>query len=130
MKPPTRSATEVTLGQQLAEGLSAQDPTRLRALFATPLTFRAVTPRRFWDADSAVEAVDDVLLGAWFHSGRVVTEITSLTCGMVGDVHHVSYRMSVMTEVGPTVVEQTAYYSVSGGQISDIRLVCSGFQQV
>ncbi len=87
MPQPTRSATELSLGEQLAHALAAQDAPRLRALFSTPLTFRAVTPRRFWDAETAVEVVDDIILGTWFGSGVTVTGIDDLESDEVADVH-------------------------------------------
>ncbi len=130
MPQPTRSATELSLGEQLAHALAAQDAPRLRALFATPLTFRAVTPRRFWDAETAVEVVDDIMLGTWFGSGVTVTGIDELESDEVADVHKVRYRLSVERDAGRAVLEQVAYYSVSDGLISDIRLVCSGFRPV
>lgn len=130
MPQPTRSATELSLGEQLAHALAAQDAPRLRALFSTPLTFRAVTPSRLWDAETAVGAVDDIILGTWFGSRVVVLGIDSLEGGDVGGVQRVSYRLSVERDAEPAIVEQFAYYSVSDGRISDIRLVCSGFRPV
>ena len=101
----------------------------LRGLLSTPVTFRAVTPRRFWDADTAVGAAD-VILGVWFGTDKEVTAITSLTTDDVGDVHKVSYRLSVDLESGPSVIEQVIYYTQNDGQITDLRLVCSGFRPI
>ncbi len=131
MKQPTPSATEHdTPGRRLAHALAAKDAPALRALFTTPLTFRAVTPRRFWDAESAVEVVDDVMLGAWFHPEVTITEMTMLDDEPVGDVHKVGYRLTLETGTGPAVVEQVGYYSLTDGRICDLRIVCSGFRPV
>ncbi len=131
MKQPTPSATErETLGRRLAAALAAQDAVALRELFATPLVFRAVTPKRFWDAESAVEVVDDIMLGTWFHPGVSVTGMTLIADEAMGEVHKVGYRMAVQTDFGPAVVEQVGYYSLTAGRISALRIVCSGFQTV
>ncbi len=131
MRPPTPSATELaelSLGERMAYAIAAQDAEALRPLFATPLVFRAVTPRRFWDAETAVEVADDIVLGAWFHAGVVVEQLSILEVDTVGDVAKVSFRMTLALESGPAVVEQVAYYTLREGLIADIRLVCSGFR--
>lgn len=129
MKQPTRSATDRSLGTELAYAIAAQDAGLLRGLLSTPVTFRAVTPRRFWDAETAV-GVADIMLGTWFGPGRQVTEIAALDIDSVGDVHKVSYRLRVALPSGPSVIEQVIYYTESDGQITDLRLVCSGFRPI
>ena len=133
MKQPTPSATDqasLSLGEQMATAIADRDAVRLRRLFATPLVFRAVTPRRFWDAETAVAVVDDVVLGTWFHPGTQVTGVTLLENDTVGDVQKVSYRMTVRRDGAEAVVEQVAYYTARDGAITEMRLVCSGFRPV
>lgn len=131
MKQPTRSATEqdTTLGVQLAHALADQDENRLHSLFATPVVFRAVTPRRFWDAETPMGVVD-IALGVWFDPSTRVTGLAALETDTVGDVEKVSYRIDVELDSGPAVIEQVAYYSEQDGQITQMRLVCSGFRPV
>jgi hypothetical protein len=129
MSQPTPSATERRLGTELAHAIAAQDAGALRGLLSTPVTFRAVTPSRFWDAETAV-AVADVIVGVWFGPGKKITDITSLVTDRVGDVRKVSYRLSVDLESGPSVIEQVVYYIQKDDRIVDLRLVCSGFQPV
>lgn len=126
MTQPTRSATDRSLGAQMASAIAAKDAGALRALFSTPVTFRAVTPRSFWDADTPV-GVADLALGTWFGPDTTITGITSIDTDTVGDVHKVCYRMELALESGPAVVEQVAFYSEEHGQITRMRLVCSGF---
>ena len=130
MKQSTRSATEQALGVRLAQAIADQDAAVLRALFATPVAFSAVTPKRFWDAETAVEAVDDILLGAWFGSDRtVVTGLTVLDSGLVGDVEKVTYQLLLVRDGDPAVVEQSAYLVTDDdGLISQLRLACSGIR--
>ena len=47
---------------------------------------------------------------------------------LFADVQKVSYRMTVDLPSGPSLVEQVAYYSEQDGQITHLRLVCSGFR--
>ncbi|MGH8859643.1 MAG: hypothetical protein ACRDVG_00150 [Jatrophihabitantaceae bacterium] len=129
MRQPTPSATDHSLGAQLAHAILAKDAGALRALFATPVTFRAVTPGRFWDAETAVE-VADIVLGSWFGSDKAITDVTSIETDTVGEVEKVSYRMAVDLESGPSVIEQVAYYSEQDGRITHMRLVCSGFRPI
>ena len=129
MKQQTRSATDRPLGAALAEAIGASDPHTLMALFSTPVTFRGVTPRRFWDAETPAE-VADIVLGTWFGPDKTIKDIALVETDTVGDVQRVTYRMTVDLESGPSVIEQVAYYTEHDGQITDIRLVCSGFRSV
>lgn len=113
----------------MAQAVAAQDPAALAALFSTPVVFRGVTPRRFWDAETPVGVVD-VVLGVWFGAGRTVTGVTSVDSDVVGDVSKVSYRLTVDSASMPTVIEQVAYYSEQDDHITALRLVCSGFRPV
>ena len=126
MSRPTPSATE-TLGTRLAAAIEVRDRSALRNLFATPVQFRAVTPRRFWDAETPSE-VADIVLGTWFAGGREITNVSLVEDDTVGDVSKITYRMSVATESGPTVIEQVAYYAGQDDRITQLRLVCSGFR--
>lgn len=128
MSRPTPSATE-TLGARLATAIQHQDQAALLSLFATPVEFRAVTPRRFWDAETPSD-VADIVLGTWFGDGKRVTAVTLVDDDTVGDIAKISYRMSVATDAGPTVIEQVAYYAAQDDRITHFRLVCSGFRPV
>lgn len=87
------------------------------------------TPRRFWDAETAVD-VAEVIVGAWFGPDKQVTDIISLATDIVGDVQMVSYRLRVDLESGPSVIEQVVYYNSTDDHITDLRMVCSGFRPV
>lgn len=129
MKPPTPSATEqqATLGSRVAQAVAARDAGGLRALFATPVVFRAVTPRRFFDAETPV-GIADIIVGVWFDPSKTVIGLTRLETEVMGDIERVRYRIEVRMESGPAVIEQVAYYSHEHDQITEMRLVCSGFR--
>jgi|SRR3954447_21728671 hypothetical protein len=138
MSQPTPSATEVTaapvtpglsLGDRLAHAIADRDRSALRALFTTPVRFRALTPRRFWDAETPV-GVEDIVFGTWFPDSMTVTRAQMLERAPVAHTQTFGYRMWVDTPAGPTVVEQIGYYTEVDGQMSDVRLVCSGFHRV
>lgn len=126
MSRPTRSATE-TLGARFAAAIEVRDREALRNLFATPVQFRAVTPRRFWEAETPSD-VADLVLGTWFAESKQITHVSLVEDDTVGDISKITYRMSVATESGPTVIEQVAYYLVQDDRITHVRLVCSGFR--
>ena len=44
------------------------------------------------------------------------------------DFDRVAWRFAVSTPDGPHLVEQQAYYSVTDGRISWMRVLCSGFR--
>ena len=106
--------------------IAGHDTTALLGLLPTPVTFRAVTPTRFWDADTAIGVVD-IVLGTWFSPDRSITEVESLELSTVEHVARLDYRLAVETSSGPAVIEQVAYYTEQDGRIADLRLVCSGF---
>src|SRR4051794_4980907 len=117
MKQPTRSATDGSLGARMARAVGGKDASTLRALFATPVVFRAVTPRRFWDAETAVDVVD-IVRGPCFRPDRTVPEITLLEPDVVGDVQKVSSRRRVPQPSGPATIEQVAYYTEQDGRVT------------
>jgi hypothetical protein len=133
MSLPTRSATDtagetVPLGERLARAIAARDRAALRELFTTPVRFRAVTPRRFWDAETPI-GVEDIVLDTWFPDSMTVTDLRTLERDPIGTTGRFGYRLWVDTRDGPTVVEQVGYYQVTDGLMSDVRLVCSGFHR-
>ncbi len=135
MNQPTPSATEPAAEQDrstataraFVDAIAAKDATRLRGLLATPLRFRAITPRRFWEAETAPDAVDEIVLGTWFDDAVTVLALEDVAIEDVQDLKGVRYRMRVLEDDVEYVVEQSGYLRVNSGVIDDVRLVCSGF---
>jgi hypothetical protein len=116
----------MSTGGRLVEAITTHDPQSLRGLFADSVDFKAVTPRRFWEASTSDEAVD-VILGHWFEESDHIDSATHDE-GSVADTQRVSYRFEISNADGPQVVEQQAYYRTTDGRIDYLRVVCSGFR--
>lgn len=135
MRRPTPSATEplgsaADLGRAFATAVAAQDGAALRGLFALPVRFTAVTPRRFWEADTAPGVADEIVLGAWFGPGVEVLALESVEAGELKGLGRFRYRMLVRSDGVTSRVEQSGYVSADEGRIAAMRLVCSGFVPV
>ena len=88
-----------------------------------------MTPGRFWNAESAAEVVDDVILGCWFDPDDRIDAIERIDTDAFADCERVSYRFRVTNPCGTFTVEQQAYFTVSGGRIPWLRIMCSGFRR-
>ncbi|MDE3064908.1 MAG: hypothetical protein KGJ36_04465 [Acidobacteriota bacterium] len=116
------------LGERFAFALGHRDAGALKALLAADVDFRGMTPGKTWEPSGADELVDEVLLGAWFEPTDRITEVVSVETGHVGQRRRVGYRFAVTNPDGDFLVEQQAYFDVADGQISWLRIVCSGYQ--
>lgn len=118
----------ITPGRRLALAIGAKDRTAIAGLLAADVDFKGLTPRRFWEADSA-DGVLEILFGSWFEDQDRITEVVTTEDGeAVADTAQVSYRFAVDTPDGPHTVEQTAYYRTAGERIGYLRVLCSGFR--
>jgi hypothetical protein len=118
-----------TLGERFARALAGQDDAALCSLLASPVDFQALTPGRHWQAATAEQVVGEVILGPWF-GGAEIRELCSVTTGQVAGRAHVGYRLRVWRSDREYLVEQQAYYDTDGGQITWMRVLCSGYQAV
>jgi hypothetical protein len=115
-------------GEQFARALAAKDSERLLALLAPNVDFKAMTPSRFWEAGSAREVVDGVMLGHWFEPGDRIDAIESIEHDRVADRQRVGYRFRVSNQDGAFVVEQQAYFAVEDDRIAWLRIMCAGYR--
>ena len=116
------------LGRHFAEALGRKDAAALKALLRPDVEFRAMTPGRFWESDSAAVVVDDILLGRWFEPSDEITELLEVETATVGTRQRVGYRFGVTNSEGSFVVEQQAYIEPDGHQIGWLRVMCAGYQ--
>ena len=119
-------STTQTIGSEFAQALAARDFDRIAGLLHPEIDFRALTPRRFWEASSPQQVVDEILT-TWFEESDVVEDVLAIETGGVADREHVSYRFAGTNPDGAFVVEQQAYYTQRDGRIDWMRVLCSGY---
>jgi hypothetical protein len=116
----------IALGENLITALLAQDFNTLETLLQPQVRFRALTPRRVCEGQTADEA------SAWFRlwfGDLDEIQVQHSASDRVFDRLHLSYRLRVHDVLnGWRLIEQHAYASVQEGQIADMWLICTGFR--
>ena len=121
---------ELPFGERWARAIAAKDGPSLLGLLAPRIDFRAMTPGRFWEASSAVQVVDEVVLGSWFDPTDRIDTIERIENGEVADCERVGYRFRGTNADGAFLVEQQAYLRVENEKITWLRIMCSGFRPI
>ena len=121
-------ATAATTGSRFASALAAKDAQALLAMLHPQVEFRALTPRRAWEADDP-QAVVEIVFGSWFDEEDDIRALESVDTGALADRERLRYRLSVENPEGSFVVEQQGYLTTGeDGRIEWMRLVCSGYR--
>jgi hypothetical protein len=102
--------------------------TQVMEVLCPDIEFRALTPRRAWEAQTAEDTVG--ILRTWFDEARVVDDVLGVRTDVVVDRHCVTYRFAGEEAQRRFCVEQHAYYMARDGRIGWMRLLCSGFRPV
>ena len=118
------------IGERFARAIATKDAPALLGLLAPEIDFRAMTPSRFWESNSAVEVVDDVVFGKWFEPTDLIESIESIEHDVVMDRERVGYRFRVTNADGAFIVEQQAYLGVHDDRIAWLRIMCTGYRPV
>ncbi|HEV3070220.1 MAG TPA: nuclear transport factor 2 family protein [Solirubrobacteraceae bacterium] len=119
------SAVPVSVIDGFLDAILARDFQRARGFLHPEIDFRAMTPKRVWEADSPA-AVEEVLR-AWFeHPERNVERVDPTDPVSVGDSLRVGWRVHGTGADGPFIFEQQAYVREDDGQIVWLRVMCSG----
>jgi hypothetical protein len=122
-----------TLGSDFAHALAEKDAQALSRLFAPELDFRAMTPRKTWEAQDA-DGVLAIVFGHWFEDDDRIQSLERLETDSFADRERVGYRLSVDNPEGRFVLEQQAYLSEGQGEaegkIAWMRVLCSGYRPV
>jgi hypothetical protein len=116
-----------TVGEQFVAALAAKNAELLRAILDPAIDFRALTPGKFWEASSADDVVDEIVLGPWFEPTDRITGVSRIETDDVGPRHRVGYRLAVTNADGDHMVDQQAYYETVGERITWLRILCAGF---
>ena len=120
---------QTSLGAEFAQAIAAKDADRLRALLHPEIDFKALTPRRFWEA-SGPDEVATIVLGSWFGDGDDIEGVEHIDTDAFADRERVGYRFRVRNAEGSHVVEQQAYFTPDDGRIAWMRVVCAGYRPV
>jgi hypothetical protein len=115
------------LGTAFATALGHKDFDAVKDLLDQQVDFRALTPRRSWEATDPDAVVNDILR-QWFDDSDELDEIVSIDSDSVADRERVSYRFHGHNADGPFVIEQQAYFTERDGRIDYMRVLCSGFR--
>jgi hypothetical protein len=119
----TAAPASVTGG--FVEAILARDLSRACSLLHADIDFRAMTPKRIWEAEDPA-GVEEVLR-AWFeHPEREVERVEPTEPGSVEDTLQVGWRVHGSDANGPFVYEQLAYVREEQGQVVWLRVMCSG----
>lgn len=118
---------EQTTGKAFAAALAAKDSERIIALLDPQIDFRALTPRRTWEASEPAEVLE-TLFGNWFEPSDEIVELVQVETDSVADRERVGYRLRIDNPEGSFLVEQQAYLSTTDGRIDWMRVMCSGYR--
>lgn len=116
-----------TYGPEFARALGRKDFQAAGALLEESVDFRALTPRRSWEATTPRAVIDDVL-SRWFGETVDIEEVVAIESDSFADRERVGYRLQGRNEDGPFALEQQAYYTLGPAGIGWMRVLCSGFR--
>lgn len=107
------------------DAILAGDFARARSLLHSSIDFRAMTPKRVWEADGPA-GVEEILR-AWFeHPDREVQRVEATEPASVEDTARIGWRVYGQDANGPFVYEQQAFLREDHEQIVWLRIMCSG----
>jgi hypothetical protein len=116
------------VGTRFVKALATKDAPALLDVLSPNVDFRAMTPGRFWEASTAKEVVDDIVLRYWFEPTDHIEALEGIEPGeSVGPRHRIGYRVRVKNADGAFAVDQQAYFEVDNERISWLRVMCAGY---
>lgn len=115
-----------TLGEDFARAVAAKDHDRIRALLHHDLDFRAMTPKRIWEADGPEDVISALCF--WFGDDDEIQGLDAVETDAFADRERVGYRLRITNPDGEHLVEQQAYLSEQDGKIGWLRIMCSGYR--
>lgn len=116
------------IGEDFARAVATKDEVRLRKLLDSDVSFRGMTPNRFWEGSGPDDVVG--VLWEWFDPGDAIEAVEHVETDTFADRERVGYRFRVRNVDGLHAVEQQAYLESAGGSITWLRIMCSGFRPI
>jgi SnoaL-like domain len=123
--PMTARSSDTRVAEAFVDALRARDFATMTTVLAPNVRFRALVPSGLREAGSAIDAA------AWFDTWFGAAERFEIVDASVEDFagrQRISYRLGVVRNGGPEVLDQEGFCDVAGGRITDLSLVCSGFR--
>lgn len=117
-----------SLGTDFAKAMATKDHDALRALLHPEVDFRAMTPARFWEAESPDDAI--AAFDFWFKPSDDIEGVDSVETDAFADRERVAYRFRVRRDNELNLVEQQAYISERDGRIGWLRIMCAGYRPI
>jgi hypothetical protein len=120
----TVQAPDTEIGTQLLDAIRRRDYVGIASCFADDAHMRAVVPPGVREDDGP----DAIAARFRLWTGELTDyELVDAAVDPVADLLRIRYAIrGVDPEVGPCILDQTAYVEVAGGRISQMRLACSG----
>ena len=119
--------TQGSAAHDLVEAIVAQDLSRAASLLHPEIDFRAMTPRKVWEADGPAEI--EAIFRKWFASpGEEIHSIEATESATIQDATRVGWTVRISDADGPSVFEQQAYVRERDGRIGWLRVMCSGWR--
>jgi hypothetical protein len=107
------------------DALTRRDFDRVALTLTPDVRFRALVPSGVREADTAAGAT--TWLSTWFGTSDSFEVLGSGVEGLAGR-QRLWYRFGLEREGRPTVIQQEGFCDLSADRITDLSLVCSGFQ--
>lgn len=109
--------------RRFIEGVATRDYRAIEGQLAAELKFRGLTPPALREASTAAGA------SAWFEkwlSDATEYEMVASSVEPISDRVRFSYRLELVEDGEPIVMEQNGFCAVDGDRITVLDLVCSG----
>ncbi len=119
------STTSSTVAGAFAEAIVARDFAAARGLLHPAIDFRAMTPKRVWEADDPA-GVEEVLRTWLADPDEDVAAVEAVERATVADTERAGWRVRGTGPDGAFTFEQQAFMRERDGQIGFLRIMCSG----
>jgi hypothetical protein len=120
------ATVESGVASAFVDAIVARDVARAAGLLHPEIDFRAMTPRRIWEADgpAGVEAV----FRAWFEDpDEDVQKVEATEPVSLEDTVRVGWLVHISDADGPHIFEQQVYVRERDARIAWMRVICSGW---
>jgi len=113
-------------GVEFVQALADKDEEALARILDPAVDFRAMTPGKFWEANTVPEIVK-IVFGSWMTETEHVEAVEAVETETLVDRYRVGYRLRMRTDEGRFLVAQQAFFDTAGDRITWLRIMCAGF---